>query len=83
MIYAYNILTGYMAIRGSSFIHLPMFFAQLAFVSVPKDLGDGFEDMEVSFKDWYILALLMHLYLAILHLSILAVAFIDLTDDTT
>ena len=83
MIYAYNILTGYMAIRGSSFIHLPMFIAQSALVRVPEDLGDGFEDMEDSFKDWYILALFMHFYLAILHLLILAVAFLDFSYDLT
>ena len=83
MIYAYNILTGYMAIRGSSYIHLPMFFAQLAFVSVPENLGDGFGDMEVSFKDWYLLALYMHLYLAILHISIITVAFLNMSDETS
>ena len=46
MIYAYNILTGYMAIRGCLFIHIPMFVAQLAFVRIPEGLGEGYEELE-------------------------------------
>ena len=67
MIYAYNILTGYMAIRGSLFIHIPMFIAQLIFVRPPEGLGDGFEALEKSFRDWWLFSLIMHLILSLVH----------------
>ena len=73
MIYAYNILTGYMAIRGCMFIHIPMFFAQLAFVRTPKNLGEGFEDLEESFNSWWHLALFMHFIMAMLHVGFFAI----------
>ena len=47
MIYAYNILTGYMAIRGSLFIHFPMFIGQLILVQYPEDLNQ-YEEMEFA-----------------------------------
>ena len=33
MIYAYSVLTGYVTMRGSVFIHLPMFIAMLVCLS--------------------------------------------------
>ena len=75
MIYAYNILTGYMAIRGCMFIHIPMFFAQLAFVRTPKNLGDGFEELEESFSAWWNLGLSMHFILAMLHLGFFLIMY--------
>ena len=68
MIHAYNILTGHLAIRGSFFIHIPMFMAQLFFVKPPQGLGIGFEALEKSFRDWWIFSLLMHFLLAFVNL---------------
>ena len=73
MIHAYNILTGYMAIRGSLFLHLPMFIAQAIFVRYPTDLGDdGYEEFMHALKLWYWLALIMHFLLAFVHGLVIA-----------
>ena len=66
MIYAYNILTGYMAVRGTFFIHFPMFIAQLTLVKCPEDLGEGFEELEFALRSQWWLSLLLHFYLGAL-----------------
>ena len=71
MIYAYNILTGYMAVRGTIFIHLPMFIAQLLLVNCPENLGEGFEELEFTLRSQWWLQLILHFFLGALQFAII------------
>ena len=65
MIYAYAILTGYVAIRGSMFLHIPMLIAMVAFVRIPEAEDDP--ALVDAWRIWYTYAAIMHAILAILH----------------
>ena len=72
MIYAYNILTGYMAVNGSLFLHIPMLIAQWVFTKPLKNLGDpedGLQPFEEACTYWRAYSLTMHVLLASIHLS--------------
>ena len=72
MIYAYNILTGYMAVNGSLFLHIPMLFAQAIFTKPPKnlqELEDGLQPFEDACSYWWAYSLTMHVLLASIHFS--------------
>ena len=67
MIHAYAILTGYIALRGSSVIHFSMLVAMIVFVRIPPD-----EELLIAFpggEAWYFYALFMHLILGFLHFT--------------
>ena len=77
MIYAYSVLTGYVTMRGSMFVHLPMFIAMMAFLSpIWKKPGEeGYqlplpEEMEwqaASASFWIVYGTWIHFILATLH----------------
>ena len=69
MIYAYNILTGYMAVNGSLFLHIPMLIAQAFFTKPPENLGEGYKPFEEACLYWWAYSLTMHILLASIHLS--------------
>ena len=58
MIYAYNVLKGYTAIRGTLVFHLPMAIATLIFIRVPRS-----EQGKLAFPGaemWYVLSVILH-----------------------
>ena len=76
MIYSKNILSGYVILRGTAMIHLPMLIVMLA---VPRYTDDGWkfgipcpERDSLSFGGgwiWYLIAVTQHVFLSFLHLS--------------
>ena len=71
MIYAYSVLTGYVTMRGSVFIHLPMFIAMLVCLSpfygnqIP--LPEEMEWQAASGGFWIYYGTFIHLVLGALH----------------
>ena len=73
MIYSYSILTGYISLRGTIFLHLPMLIIMFFFVKVPK-ASEGEEDLEPLFwtwRIWYWFAFIMHGILTFMNVSLL------------
>ena len=76
MIFAYSILRGYTALRGTMVIHLPMLITMLIFISPPSTACFEPETgKEIVCFDratyWYYLALSLHALLTILHVLLL------------
>ena len=78
-IHAYAILTGYIAIRGSAFIHVPMLLVMI-FMNIPTEEEfaelDGATESSIRYltsacKTWYWYALGMHFILSVMHLAAL------------
>ena len=73
MIYAYSVLTGYVTMRGSVFIHWPMLIAMLAFLSpfygnqIPLD--EELEWQAASARFWIYFGTVLHFVLGALHLG--------------
>ena len=73
MIHAYSVLVGYVSMRGSFAVHLPMFIAMLSFVSpFWGDQVPSSEDMQWSTPGaqfWIYYGLFIHLVLAVMHFT--------------
>ena len=71
MIFAYSILRGYTALRGTMVIHLPMLIAMLVFVEVPSTNCANEQKCFMRGPYWYQLAIFLHTTLALLHVLML------------
>ena len=72
MIFAYSILRGYTALRGTMVIHLPMLISMLVYIRIPKTTcGPSEESCFERAQFWYWLAIGLHLLLAVLHILML------------
>ena len=82
MIYADSILNGYICLRGTLFLHFPMFIAMIVFIQIPSD------DINVIFAApwvhvWYYISLFLHFFIAILHYALSYVRNLSLKWEST
>ena len=71
MIYAHNMISGYLCLQGSVMFHLPMLISMAVFIRIPPEQNlleaFGTEYVDIAFY-WYWFALSMHAVLAAFHL---------------
>ena len=70
MIFAYSILRGYTALRGTMVIHLPMLISMAIFIRPPSTVC-GIENCFERAGYWYVLAIALHTLLAVLHILLM------------
>ena len=67
MIYAWNVLKAYTALRGTYVYHLPMAIAMLVFIRIPRG---GNYDVEFPLAwVWYTTSVVLHFLQSFIHLS--------------
>ena len=64
MIHTHAILTGYIALRGSMLVHIPMLIAMLSFVRVPDAESPN---IGAAWHKTYMYAVSMHALLSVMH----------------
>ena len=69
MIYSYDVLVGYVTMRGSFIVHIPMFISMIAFLSwnIPSD--NNLEWSMPGANVWFNFGLGMHAVLGIIHIG--------------
>ena len=69
MIFAYDVLVGYISMRGSFVVHIPMCISMLIFFSKNIPENEALDWTFTSAKKWFKFGVFMHIALGILHFS--------------